>query len=72
MVGTFDRSPSPEEGPFVEEGTKVSAGDPLCLIEVMKLFTTIEATIDGIVEAVLADDGKLVEFDQPLFVIAAA
>ncbi len=72
MVGTFYRSPSPEEAPFVEEGTKVSAGDPLCLIEVMKLFTTIEATIDGIVEAVLADDGKLVEFDQPLFVIAAA
>jgi acetyl-CoA carboxylase biotin carboxyl carrier protein len=69
MVGTFYSSPSPEEGPFVKEGSKVTAGDPLCLIEVMKLYTTIEATADGVVESILVEDGKLVEFDQPLFVI---
>ena len=69
MVGTFYCRPSPDEAPFAPEGTKVSAGDTLCLIEVMKLYTTIEATADGIVDSILAEDGKLVEFDQPLFVI---
>lgn len=69
MAGTFYRSPSLGEEPFVEKGTKVTADDPLCLIEVMKLYTTIETTTDGVVEAILAEDGKLVEFDQPLFVI---
>ena len=69
MVGTFYRCPSPDEAPFVEVGTKVVAGDPLCLIEVMKLFTTIEAAVDGQLKVILVDDVTLVEFDQPLFVI---
>ena len=69
MTGTFYCRPSPDEAPYVSEGEKVSSGDTLCLIEVMKLYTTIEATADGIVDSVLAEDGKLVEFDQPLFVI---
>ena len=69
MVGTFYRCPSPDEAPFVEVGTKVVAGDPLCLIEVMKLFTTIEAAVDGQLKVILVDDATLVEFDQPLFVI---
>lgn len=72
MVGTFYRRPSPDEAPYVEVGTKVSAGDPLCMIEVMKLYTTIAATIGGVVEAILVDDATLVEFDQPLFVIRPA
>lgn len=71
MAGTFYSRPSPGEEPFVEEGTKVGAGDTLCLIEVMKLYTTIEASADGVVESILADDGDLVEFDQPLFVIGS-
>lgn len=70
MVGTFYRRPSPDDPPFVEVGNEVAAGDPLCLIEVMKLYTTIEATQAGTVEAILAEEGNLVEFDQPLFVIA--
>ena len=69
MAGTFYSRPSPAEDPFVDEGTRVSAGDKLCLIEVMKLYTTIEASVDGVVESVLAEDASLVEFDQPLFVI---
>ena len=69
MAGTFYSRPSPDEAAFVDEGEKVKAGDTLCLIEVMKLYTTIEASVDGIVESILAEDGNLVEFDQPLFVI---
>ena len=71
MVGTFYRRPSPEDAPFVEVGTRVTSGDPMCMIEVMKLFTTIEASATGVVEAILPEDGKLVEFNQPLFVIRA-
>jgi acetyl-CoA carboxylase biotin carboxyl carrier protein len=66
MVGTYYCRPSPDEEPFVEEGAKVKQGDPLCLIEVMKLFTTIEAPVDGTVVSITADDGALVEFDQLL------
>ena len=69
MVGTFYQSPSPEEPPFVTEGSKVKIGDPLCLIEVMKLYTTVEATVNGKMNSVLVTDGTLVQFDQPLFSI---
>lgn len=72
MVGTFYRRPSPEEAPFVEVGSKVAPGDTLCMIEVMKLYTTITASVGGVVEAILADDSALVEFDQPLFVIRSS
>ncbi len=72
MVGTFYRRPSPQEPVFVEVGQKVSKGQPLCLIEVMKLFTTIEAPVAGTVEAIVADDGALVEFDQLLFHVRPA
>ncbi len=69
MVGTFYRKPSPDELPFVEVGSTVSKGDAVCLIEVMKLYTTIESTTAGEVVSILAEDGCLVEFDQPLFLI---
>ena len=70
MVGTFYSKPSPEEPPFVIVGQEVKKGDTLCLIEVMKLFTAVECTADGTVEMIFAEDGALVEFDQPLFSIA--
>ena len=70
MVGTFYSKPSPEDPPFVAVGRKVKKGDTLCLIEVMKLFTTVECTTDGTVETIFAEDGALVEFDQPLFLVA--
>jgi acetyl-CoA carboxylase biotin carboxyl carrier protein len=72
MVGTFYRRPAPGEKPFVEPGQRVRKGEPLALIEVMKLYTTIEAPADGIVEAVVADDAALVEFDTLLMVLRPA
>ena len=69
MVGTFYRKPGPEDSPFVEVGSTVAKGDPLCLIEVMKLYTTIEATTSGEIVSVFAEDGALVDFDQQLFLI---
>lgn len=72
MVGTFYRRPSPRDPPFVETGQRVKRGDPLCLIEVMKLFTTIEAQAEGAIEQIAAEDGVLVEFDQLLFVVNPA
>ena len=69
MVGTFYRRASPQDRPFVEINQRVKKGDPLCLIEVMKLFTTIQAPIDGQLEAIAVEDSAAVEFDQILFVI---
>ncbi|HYC18185.1 MAG TPA: acetyl-CoA carboxylase biotin carboxyl carrier protein [Pseudolabrys sp.] len=69
MVGTFYRSPSPGAPPFVEVGRKVKAGDPIGIIEVMKLFTTIHAEWSGTVTEVGAENATLVEYGQMLFVI---
>ena len=69
MVGTFYSRPNSEANPFVEPGATVAEGDPLCLIEVMKLYTTVESTTSGTVVSVFAEDGKLVEFDQQLFLV---
>jgi acetyl-CoA carboxylase biotin carboxyl carrier protein len=72
MVGVFYSAPSPKDPPFVEVGAKVKRGDPLCLIEVMKLFTTIAADQDGRITQILPANGDLVEFDQILFVLEPA
>jgi acetyl-CoA carboxylase biotin carboxyl carrier protein len=69
MTGTFYTRPAPTEPEFAEVGSRVDAGAPLCVIEVMKLFTTIDAPCSGRVVSVLADNGQLVEHDQPLFII---
>lgn len=69
MVGTFYGRPSPDEPEFVSVGMQVDIGTPLCIIEVMKLFTTIESTKAGTIKAILADDGQLVDYGQALFVI---
>ena len=69
MVGTYYASPNPETAPFVKVGSKVSAGDTLCLVEAMKMFNQIEAEFGGEVVAVLVEDGQPVEYDEPLFVI---
>jgi acetyl-CoA carboxylase biotin carboxyl carrier protein len=70
MIGTFYRAPAPGEKPFVEEGQRVRADDTVCLIEVMKLFNSVRAGVDGIVTKILAGNGSLVEFNQPLIFIA--
>ena len=72
MVGTFYRAPSPDAAPFVEIGSVVRKGEPVCIIEVMKLFTTINSECDGRVVEIGAENGELVEFGQTLFVVAPA
>jgi acetyl-CoA carboxylase biotin carboxyl carrier protein len=69
MVGTFYRSAAPGSGPFVEVGDAVAVGDPLCIIEAMKLMNEIEADQAGVVKAILAENGQPVEYGQPLVVI---
>jgi acetyl-CoA carboxylase, biotin carboxyl carrier protein len=70
MVGTFYRSPSPGNPPFVEVGSQVKAGDPVCIIEAMKMMNQIQADKSGVVSAILVGDGEPVEFDQPLVIIS--
>lgn len=70
MVGTFYRSPAPGAKSFVEVGDTVKQGDTVCIIEAMKMMNQIEADRDGVVEAILVEDGEPVEFDQPMIVIA--
>jgi acetyl-CoA carboxylase biotin carboxyl carrier protein len=69
MVGTFYRAPGPDAPPFVEIGTVVQPGQPLCIIEVMKLFTTINSECAGRVSEIGAEVGDLVEYGRTLFVI---
>jgi acetyl-CoA carboxylase biotin carboxyl carrier protein len=69
MIGTFYRKPSPDKPTFVEVGSTIKAGDPLCVIEAMKLFNEIESEISGKIVKVLVDDSSPVEFDQPLFLV---
>ena len=72
MLGTFYRSPAPGDPPFVEIGERVQADDTVCLIEVMKLFSSIKAGVDGVVSRILVENGIMVEFDQVLIVIATS
>ncbi|MEO8738184.1 MAG: acetyl-CoA carboxylase biotin carboxyl carrier protein [Casimicrobiaceae bacterium] len=69
MVGTFYRAGAPGSKAFVEIGDTVQVGDPLCIIEAMKLMNEIEADQAGVVKAVLAENGQAVEYGQPLVVI---
>ena len=72
MVGTFYAASSPDDAPFVSEGTVVKTGDVLCIVEAMKLMNEIEAEYDGIVEKVLAKNAQPLEYGQPIFVITPA
>ncbi len=66
MVGTFYRAPSPDAPPYVEVGAKVNTKSVLCIVEAMKLMNEIEAEVSGEVIEVLAENGQLVEYGQPL------
>ena len=67
IVGSFYRSPSPDSPVFVEEGTKVKAGDTLCIIEAMKVMNQLEADFDLEVVSILVENGTMVEYGAPLF-----
>ncbi len=69
MVGTFYRSSAPGAKPFVEVGQPVKAGETLCIIEAMKLLNEIEADRDGVVKAVLVENGQPVEYGEPLVIL---
>jgi len=72
LVGRFYRSPGPDAAAFVEVGDRVRKGQVLCIIEAMKLMNQIEAEVAGVVRAVLTEDGRPVEFGEPLFEIQTA
>jgi len=69
MVGTFYRTASPGTDPFVEVGSVVKAGEPVCIIEAMKIMNEIEADSAGTIRQILCENGQAVEFGQPLFII---
>jgi len=72
MIGTFYRSSSPDKDPFVQVGSSITKGSPVCIIEAMKLFNEIESEISGKIVKVLVDDATPVEYDQPLFLVDPA
>jgi acetyl-CoA carboxylase biotin carboxyl carrier protein len=67
MIGTLYRAPSPEAGNYVETGTEVNPDTVVCIIEAMKVMNEIKAEVKGVVTQVLVENGKPVEFGQPLF-----
>lgn len=66
LLGVFYRRPAPDQPAFVEVGDDVHAGDAVCIIDVMKMFTSVPAATDGRIVEVCVEDGQLVEFDQVL------
>jgi acetyl-CoA carboxylase biotin carboxyl carrier protein len=69
MVGTFYRSASPGAKPFAEVGQAIKEGEPICIVEAMKILNEIEADHSGTVTQILVENGQAVEYGQPLFVI---
>lgn len=69
MVGTFYAAPSPDAAPYVKVGDKVKKDTIVCIVEAMKLFNEIEAEVDGEIVEVLVENGQLVEYGQPLFLV---
>jgi len=70
LVGTFYRSHEVGADPFVAEGDRVKKGQLLGIIEAMKLFNEIESDVDGVVKRILVDNGQVVGFNDPLFIIS--
>jgi acetyl-CoA carboxylase biotin carboxyl carrier protein len=71
MVGTFYKAPEPGAAPYVSAGDKVEENTIVCIVEAMKLFNEIEAEVKGEIVKVLVEDGQLVEYGQPLFLVKA-
>ena len=69
MVGTYYASPSPESPSFVKEGDTVKKGQTLCILEAMKIMNEVEAEFDCKIVKILAEDGKPVEYDMPIFAV---
>ncbi|MCM3762750.1 acetyl-CoA carboxylase biotin carboxyl carrier protein [Alkalihalobacillus oceani] len=69
MVGTFYAAPSPDADPYVATGDQVKEESVVCIVEAMKLMNEIEAEVNGKIVDILAENGELVEYGQPLFVV---
>jgi len=69
MLGTFYLTPKPGAPPFVEVGTMVNKDDSVCIIEVMKLFNTVKAGLQGRIAQICAEQGQMVEYQQTLFLV---
>ncbi len=72
IVGTFYRAPAPDADAYVQVGDSVSVGSVLCIVEAMKLMNEIESDVNGTIEKILVENGKPVEYGQPLFLIKAS
>jgi acetyl-CoA carboxylase biotin carboxyl carrier protein len=66
MVGTFYRAPKPGQAPYVSKGDRVQKGQALCIVEAMKLMNELESDVSGTVLEIMAENGKPVQFGQPL------
>ena len=69
MVGTFYSSPSQDSDSFVNIGDNVKSGDTLCIIEAMKLMNEIESQVNGVIKKILVENGEMVEYGQPIFMV---
>lgn len=69
MVGTFYAAATPDAAPFVSRGAKVNDKTIVCIIEAMKLMNQIEAEVSGEIVDILVENGQLVEYGQPLFLV---
>ena len=69
MIGTFYRSSGPDKDAFVNVGDEIKEGDPICIIEAMKLFNEIESEIAGTITKICVQNGSPVEFGQELFLV---
>lgn len=69
IVGTFYRAPAPDADSYVNIGDMVSPGTVLCIVEAMKLMNEIETDVSGKIVKILVENGKPVEYNQPLFLI---
>lgn len=72
IVGTFYRAPAPDADAYVQVGDTVSVGSVLCIVEAMKLMNEIESDVNGTIVKILVENGKPVEYNQPLFLIKAS
>jgi acetyl-CoA carboxylase biotin carboxyl carrier protein len=69
IVGTFYRAPAPDADPYIQVGDSVAVGSVLCIVEAMKLMNEIESDIGGKIVKILVENGKPVEYNQPLFLV---
>lgn len=69
MIGAFYSRPSPDADPFVQVGSKVVTGDTVCVLEAMKLLNEIKSDVNGEIVEILVEDGQIIEFGQPLFLV---